>query len=237
MAISLPIEGPLQPAEFLERPNRNTLRASLQLTTEKVEAHLSHPGALTELLQPGRRVWLRQGQTAEHRKQWTAVLCENPGGQGLVSLDLSMGKQLVHQAFLDEGLEEFEGWTLERTEAPLGKSRFDFLLGGWGENLVLEVRSANLALKGMGMFPDTPNERDVRLIRELIRIHQRPGWSAAVMFIAERIDVQKFAAAKHIDPDFGDAIKEARQHGVHIFARRCQLTLEEIVLGISIPVL
>ena len=237
MAISVPIEGPLRPARFVDRPNRFIVRANVQPEGDLITAHLPDPGRLTDLLVDGCELFVRKEDGTGRKTQWTAVALSAPSG-ALVSLDTTLPNRLVKAALDVHELDELDGWILERPEVPIGRSRFDFLLkNSAGEQLVLEVKSVTMVQRNVGLFPDAPTDRGRRHLSELIEVAGKPGWSAAVLFVVQRIDADKVAMAAGIDPEFAQTLSAARDAGVRIFGRRCQVTLEELVLGIPVPVM
>jgi sugar fermentation stimulation protein A len=242
---SVPIPGPLAEARFVARPNRFVVRA--RLGGDEVAAHLPDPGRLRELLLPGRRIWLRPAPVAgrrgrggpggRRRTAWTAVLAESPEGGGLVSLDTTLPNRLVAEALRRGALTELAGWRLERAEATVGASRFDFLLAAEGEDrrCVLEVKSVTLVADGTALFPDAVSARGARHVRELAALAGRPGWAAAVLFVVQRPDARRVLAAREIDPRFADALAAARKAGVRILGRRCRVDLDRVTLGDPLP--
>jgi sugar fermentation stimulation protein A len=232
--ISVPLSGPLVEARFVERPNRFLLRC--QAPAGVVEAHLGDPGRLRELLLPGRRVWLRPAAASPARRtRWTAVLVESPAGDGLVSLDTTLPNRLIHAALLAGALPELAGYSLERREAQLGRSRIDFLLAdGAGSRLALEVKSVTLVEGRLALFPDAVTARGARHVRELTA-HVRDGGAAAILFVLQRPDADRIVAARAIDGVFADALAEAQAAGVRVLGRRCAVDLERLTLGETVP--
>jgi sugar fermentation stimulation protein A len=220
---------------FVERPNRFLLRCRLPDDGQIVDVHLADPGRLKELLLPGKRVWLRPAASPTRRTAWTAVLVESPDGQGLVSVDTTMPNRLIHTALAADALHEFDGWTLERAEWTHGRSRIDFLLARGEERLALEVKSVTLVEDGVALFPDAVTARGARHVRELAELAQQDGWHAAILFVCQRPDAHRIEAARSIDPTFADALAEAKQAGVQILGRRCQVTLNALTLEHPIP--
>lgn len=230
-----PFDTDLTPARFLRRPNRFVVHARLEDGSE-VRAHLPNPGRLGEILRPGRPLRLRAADRDDRKTDWSAVLARTPGGEGWVSLVTTLPNRLVGAA-LDAGdLEELAGWSLVRSEATVGDSRLDFLLGRGERRLALEVKSVTLEREGMGLFPDAVTERGTRHVRELTALAGRDGWEAGVLFVAQRDDVTSVTAAPDIDPTFADALEEAREAGVRIMARRCDVGPAGIGLGPALPV-
>jgi sugar fermentation stimulation protein A len=240
---SVSLRGPLHRARFFERPNRFLVRCTLEPEGTEVPAHLPDPGRLTELLLPGRHLWLRHEnelardgkRNPERKTEWTAVLVEAIGG-GLVSLDTSLPNRLVRVSLEQGAIEELAGWRLEQAEARIGNSRIDFLLRrGRKQHLALEVKSVTLVREGVGLFPDAVTNRGARHVRELVRIAKRAHWSAAVLFVVQRPDARRVHAAREIDLDFAEALAEAKKAGVRILGRRCRVQRDRVLLGKSLP--
>ncbi len=230
-----PLGGPLAPARLVERPNRFLVRARRE--GELVEAHLPNPGRLEELLVDGRRLRLRPApEGADRKTDWTAVLVETPQGDGWVSLDTTLPNRLVGRALRRGWIEELAGWTLEGTEVALGDSRLDFVLSDGERRLALEVKSVTLVRERVGRFPDAVTARGTRHVRELAGLAGREGWSAAVLFVAQRPDVDRVVADEAIDPAFAAALRSARAEGVRALARRCRVDPAAVELGGGVPV-
>lgn len=228
--------GPLAAARFLRRPNRFVVRCRLQETGEEVRAHLPDPGRLTDLLVSGRPVRLRPEEGRDRKTEWTAVLVQAEAGRW-VSVDTTLPNRLVERALRHGALTEVSGWEMERTEVTVGDSRFDFLLREpEGRRLLLEVKSVTLVRDGVGLFPDAVTERGSRHVRELAHATGRDGWTAGVLFVAQRGDVCAVRAAARIDAEFAAALDEARRRGVETWARRCRVTRDRVRLGASVPV-
>jgi sugar fermentation stimulation protein A len=231
--------GDLVEARFLERPNRFVIEAELAGDGSRVVAHLADPGRLEELLLERRRLWLRRAPSGKRKTLWSAALVERPDGRGLVSLDTTLANRLVRRALEHAALEELAEWRLVRAEAPSHGSRFDFLLAHHQEErrMLLEVKSVTLAEEGRGLFPDAVTARGTHHLETLARVASRGEHDAALLFVAQRGDVEQVEAAAHIDPHFAVALDAAREAGVRLLARRCRLSAREIVLGAAVPVL
>ncbi len=228
--------GPLRPARFVARPNQFVVRVAIDPSQEEVLAHLPDPGRLTELLVPGAQVFVRKVEDDRRSTQWSAVLVQTNEGQ-LVSVDTGLPNILVQHALEQEAIEELEGWSVVRSEVPIGRSRFDFMLERLtGKQMILEIKGVSLVVNDVAMFPDAPSERAVRHVRELTRIATETDIAATLFFVVQRNDVDQLMPAKHIDPAFAQALAEAKMAGVRLMARRCQITLAEIVLGKSVKV-
>ncbi len=232
-AVWVALPGPLTRTRFLERPNRFVIRCLSDGSNRVVTAHLPDPGRLTDLLVPGRGVWLRRVPSPRRKLQWSAVLVETAGRSGLVSVDTTMPNRLIARALELGAMEELSDWELSRREWRWGESRFDFLLRHREEarKLVLEVKSVTLVRDGVGLFPDAVTARGARHLAELARLARRKGWQAAILFVVQRHDAREVKAAAGIDPRFAAALKSASRAGVVVLGRRCWVTKNRVALG------
>jgi sugar fermentation stimulation protein A len=228
---------PLTKAIFVERPNRFIIHCRIPETEEIAVAHLPDPGRLTELLLPGRAIWLMDHDNPNRKTRWTAVLCESPEQTSFVSINTTFPNQLVENGLKSGFFDEFQGWVYKKSEYKLGNSRWDFLLENKaGKQLLLEVKSVTLAERQKGMFPDAVTARGTKHVTELTELAKNSNYETAVLFIAQRSDIESVTTAPHIDPKFDQALRKADKTGVKLFARICEMTVEDIEVGKSIPV-
>lgn len=226
------LPGPLLEARFVDRPNR--FLTIVRRGGREVEAHLPDPGRLTELLVPGRAVWVRPESGGKRKTRYTLALVRAPSGE-LVSLVTTLPNALVGEALEASRITELAGWRVRAAEHAWGKSRFDFLLSFRRRRMLLEVKSVTLVEAGRALFPDAVTARGARHVRELAAALEE-GMEAAVLFVAQRRDARSITAARSIDPAFADALAEASAAGVRLLGYRCRVTREEVRLLEAIPV-
>lgn len=220
----------------MERPNRFLICCHVPGHDEVQEVHLADPGRLKELLLPGVRVMLQPASGGGRRTRWTAVLVESEAS-GWVGLRTTLPNDLVGEALRARTLEEFSDWSLVRAEWTHGRSRFDFLLQDVdGRQLALEVKGVSLVVDGVARFPDAVSARAARHVRELAALAREGTMDTAVLFVLQRDDAGSVEAAGHIDPDFAEALGEAKQAGVRLLGRRCRVSLDRVELGAPVPV-
>lgn len=248
--VSLPL-GDLVEAYFQQRINRFIVRCQLagadpDRSTDRtggksckgqiVEAHLADPGRLRELLTPNRRIWLQSTSNPNRKTRWSAILSETENGS-LVSLVSALPNTLVKTALVQKAMPELSSWSLVRSEYPLGRHRFDFLLQRGQKQMLLEIKSVTLVDNGVGLFPDAVTSRGRQHLDTLAALTQSGQYQGAVLFVAQRSDAQCVTAASHIDPRFAKAFTAARRAGVQFYGRSCQITKKQISLGNALPVL
>ena len=114
----------LKEATFVARDNR--FRVTVKLNGEHVWAHLANSGRLTELLTPGRRLFLRPATAQGRRTAYDLVLVDLDGV--LVSVDARLPNSLVAEALRERSLASFDGYETIRREVRRGGCRLDFVL-------------------------------------------------------------------------------------------------------------
>jgi sugar fermentation stimulation protein A len=234
--VAVPIAGPLVLSRFVRRYNRFLLEVELDDSGAAVDVHMADPGRLRELLLPGRRIWLRPASSPGRSTRWSAVLVESPDEQGMVSLDTTLPNRLIRRALEGSALPEVAGWTLDRAEFPMGRSRLDFLLAdAGGRRMAMEVKSVTLVEEGVALFPDAVTERGARHVKELGKVAGKADWEAAVLFVVQRSDAREVRAARRIDPRFAEALERAKKAGMRVLGRRCHVFLDRVELGAALP--
>jgi sugar fermentation stimulation protein A len=151
-----------------------------------------------------------------------------------VSVDSRLPNALLAEAVEAGSIEELEGFRVIKTEPPYLDSRFDLLLKGHRDTMILEAKSCTLVVDGLAMFPDAPTLRGARHMRTLARALNT--YRAAVVFVIQRSDAHAWRPYREMDPDFSDALAHAVAAGVKAYAYRCQVTLEGVELSERIPI-
>jgi sugar fermentation stimulation protein A len=226
------IPGPLLQAQLLERENR--FRARVGLGDRKVHAHLPNPGRLPELIYPGAEVYVRPVENPLRKTKYDLVLVRHR--RIYCCLDTQLANDTFHEALMEQWIPEFSAYPAIEREKVYGKSRLDFVLSGPRSRILIEVKSASLAIKGHARFPDAPTIRGAKHVRELAAAARR-GEEAWVVFVCQRRDPRSISPNEETDPDFAGAMREARDAGVGFMALTCRVTRRFIRITDRIPVL
>ncbi len=206
----------------------NRFRATVELDNgSHVWCYLPNSGRLGELLEPGRRAFLRPVTAPGRKTSFDLVLVDVAGT--LVSTDARLPNTLVEEALRENRLSPFEGYDDIRREVRYHKSRLDFALMRNGQRCLMEVKSVTLVEGGLALFPDSPTSRGHRHVQELRRAVGE-GEHAAVVFVAQRDDVWAFAPNDGADPAFAGALRCAIAEGVEVYAYACQVSRHEVRL-------
>lgn len=220
----------LYQAIFIERLNRFTVL--VDLNGECVEAHMANSGRLKDLLVRGRTVYLVKKDEPNRKTKFDIVLVSLD--TGLVSVDARLPCDLVEEALNERRLAPFKEYSRFRREVTFGDSRLDFKLEN-GRACLLEIKSVTKVKNGTAMFPDAVTARGSRHIRTLLEAKNQ-GLEAAVAFIVQREDVERFSPDDETDPAFGETLRDAAVRGLGIFAFKCGVSLKEIRIAGPIPV-
>ena len=237
-------------ATFIERPHRFAARCRLRGGRE-AEAHVPNPGRLTGVLAPGCPI-LIDGPYPETRALAYTMVAARTGGVWVCTNTLYANR--VFPALVSHGLfpevDKTRSTTcatriedaartgrgtavsMIRSEVVHGRSRFDFDVGG----MMVEVKSVTLTSGAAGLFPDAVSARAARHCDELGAL-AAAGHPAAIVFVAQRGDVESVAPEDTIDPAFGVALRGAADAGVLVLACALEITPRGATRARRVPVL
>ena len=216
---------------FLERPNRYLAR--VEIDGQETKAHVPDPGRLPGLMIPGRRVRLIYNPGPKRKTDYSLVLVRH--GTIWVSVYPVFANKVVEKE-LDEGnLSCLNGYKKFNREVKCGESRFDFQLEFLDVNAFVEVKSVSLVEEGVGKFPDSPTQRGVKHLKELIALREQ-GFRTVVLFVSQRSDARSIISNDQIDPLFGEWLRKAYLAGVELYAYNCSVTKNTVSIKNQIPV-
>lgn len=210
---------------FLARPNRFIAQVELDGQTETV--HVKNTGRCRELLVPGATVYVEGSDNPKRKTKYDLIAVEK--GSLLINMDAQAPNHLF--AEWARGGNFRKNLTLLRPETTWGNSRFDFY---WEDSLgkrgFVEVKGVTLEEEGLALFPDAPTERGVKHLRELAEC-RAAGYEAAVCFVVQMAGMKGFSPNERTHPDFGAALREARDAGVEILVEGCTVTPEQVEIS------
>lgn len=219
-----------KPATFRARPNR--FLGVVEVEGRRDLCFIPNPGRMEELLHPGAKVYLLERASEGRKTRYDLVLVDLEGT--LVSADSRAPNKVVAEAIEAGRLPEFRGLGIGRREPAFGDSRLDFQLSDGRTSLLLEVKSCTLVRGRTGLFPDAPTERGRRHLRTLVKALGRGR--AAVLFLIQRADAENFQPNGETDPRFAEALGEAADRGVEVYAYNSVVTLEGVYINRRVPV-
>lgn len=215
-------------ARFLARPNR--FIAEVEADGCALRVHVKNTGRCAELLEKDNCVYLTKSDKTERKTQYDLVAVEKRNGR-LINMD----SQAVNEAAYEWLRDTFPRSRVER-EVTYAESRLDFCLTDEdGGRTFFEVKGVTLEKDGVVRFPDAPTLRGVKHLHTLMKCVDE-GFRANVLFVVQMKDVRLFRPNDETHPQFGEALRRAKAHGVGVLAYDCIVTPETMVLNAPVKV-
>ncbi len=214
----------IQPAVFRARPNR--FIAQVELEGRETVCHVKNTGRCRELLTPGALVYLAESANPSRKTRYDLVAVRK--GARLINMDAQAPNQVFRE--WARGGNFVPDLTLLRPEQVFGSSRFDFYWEAPGRRGFVEVKGVTLEEDGVVRFPDAPTQRGVKHLEELAAA-RAAGYEAAVCFVVQMADVDRFEPNDSTHPAFGAALRRAAEAGVQVLARQCAVAPDRLELA------
>ncbi len=203
---------PLLSGRLIRRYKR--FLADVRLDTgEMVTAHCPNSGRMTGCAEPGRPVHLSVHDSPKRRLKHTWQLIDMPTSP--VGVNTLVPNRLVALAAASGQIPEFVGYSMIQPEvAVAAHTRLDLrLTDARGSDIFVEVKNCTLVEDGQALFPDAVTARGRKHLEALAAL-RRAGHRAAIFYVVQRMDAERFAPADRIDPDYGRALRQAMDGGV-----------------------
>ena len=207
---------------FLARPNR--FIAHIEIDGKEQICHVKNTGRCRELLPVGAKVWCVESHNPSRKTRYDLIAVQK--GDRLINMDSQAPNAAAKEWLEQGGLGQIEQL---RPESRNGTSRFDFSFTKDGRMCFLEVKGVTLENDGVCAFPDAPTLRGAKHLRELTQL-AKTGYGAYVLFVIQMSDVRYLHPNDTTDPDFGKALREAKNAGVQILAMDCAVTPDAMTI-------
>lgn len=195
-----------------------------------VTAHCADPGRLPGLAVEGAPVMLSHSDDPKRKLAYRLELIEQDGS--LVALNTMNANRIAREALEERLIDGLGNYDRVCPEVRIDKAtRLDFALECDGAvTRHIEVKNVSWNRDGIGAFPDAVTKRGAKHLRTLADL-ARQGGGAALLFIAQRGDIDRLTIAGDIDPDYLQAFREAMDAGVECIAFNCSVNKIEIRLA------
>lgn len=215
---------------FLERPNR--FIAYIEIAGQKEIVHVKNTGRCAELLQPGAEVYVQKADNPERKTQWDLIGVKK--GKRMINMDSQIPNKVVEEWLRKGNL--FPNATVIRPETTYKQSRFDLYVEEDNRKIFIEVKGVTLEHNGVVKFPDAPTERGIKHLNELCEA-VKEGYEAYVFFVIQMKGVKYFTPNMKTHAAFGEALRNAKEQGVHILAYDCKVSKDSIEIAQEVPVI
>lgn len=226
--------SPLVKGTLIKRYKRFLADVRLQ-KGDLVTAHCPNTGAMTGCAEQGFTVWLSTNKDPKRKLAYTWELAIN-NQQQWIGINTHNANKLVVEGINKGVIVELVEYQELRQEVKYGaeSSRIDVLLTADGRpDCYVEIKSVTLLQDGRGWFPDAKTVRGQKHLRELSLLVKQ-GKRAVLCFCVQHSGIKTVSAASFIDPDYAEALKQARAAGVEIICYACVMSEEKIELNQSL---
>ncbi|WP_321344686.1 DNA/RNA nuclease SfsA [uncultured Draconibacterium sp.] len=207
--------------------------ADIELDTgEVVVAHCTNSGSMKSCLENGAEVYLTPVDDPKRKTKFTWEMIKINGDW--VGINTGNPNKLAFEAISAGQIPGLEEYTIVRREVKFGDSRFDVFAENKQEKCFVEVKNVSMKQNEYALFPDAITTRGQKHLKTLIEV-KKQGMRAVMLYIIQRSDVEIFAPAKEIDPEYAALLKEAFAAGVEIFPMQAKVTPHKITLVKKLP--
>lgn len=227
-------EQPLLEGTLVRRQKR--FLADIKLRSgDEVTAHCVNAGSLSGCAVPGSRVLMSVHDDARRRYKYQIEIMYS--GRTAVGVHGQRPSAVIAEAIRNDKIATLMGYESIRSgEHAPRDTRIDFILMGRpARECYISVKSATLAYENVAYYPDGIVNRGAQHLQALTDL-VRDGRRAAIIFVAQRHDVDTFRPADHIDSEYCTALRDAIARGVEALCFRTRVTRKGIDLDQQIPV-
>lgn len=223
----------IKEGRFISRPGRFTAR--VDTGREIVTAHIKNTARCAELFLPDAKVYLEYKSNPARKTPCDLIAVEKRTSKGktLVNVDSQSPNVIAKEWLAGGGLGECSEL---RAEYTIGQSRIDFYMRQPDCKTLVEVKGCTLEKDGHAFFPDAPTERGIKHLKELTRLRVQ-GWRCCVLFVIQMKGIHSFSPNRQMHPAFADALRDAKNTGVEIYAVDCKVSADEIAIDGLIPII
>ncbi|MCI2000997.1 MAG: DNA/RNA nuclease SfsA [Clostridia bacterium] len=225
------VYGIIKKAVFIDRPNRFIAHVLLDGKEETV--HVKNTGRCRELLINGTTVLLEKSENPKRKTKYSLVAVYK--GDMLINMDSQIPNDVAEEGIMKGIVTKIGMPDLVKREVPFSKSRFDIYFEKDDIKGFIEVKGVTLEKNGTAMFPDAPTLRGLKHVNELIKAKEE-GYYAALLFVIQFEDASVFRPNEDTDPEFAEALRNAKKAGVNIIAYKCKVKENEIILDKEVEV-
>jgi sugar fermentation stimulation protein A len=219
----------MEPAVFLERPNR--FIAYVEQEGRREICHVKNTGRCKELLIPGAQLYVQRNSNPARKTPLDLIVVKK--GDALINMDSQIPNRVVEEWLRAGNLCSRRARI--KPECRYGNSRFDFYVEDGERKLFIEVKGVTLEEEGTARFPDAPTERGIKHIQELAAC-RREGYEAYVFFVIQMKGVHRFEPNDRTHAAFGEALRLAARQGVEVLAYDCMVQPDAIWIDQKIEV-
>ncbi|MGM0497127.1 MAG: DNA/RNA nuclease SfsA [Bacteroidota bacterium] len=224
-------DKPLTHGRLIKRYKRFLADVTLD-NGQIVTAHCTNSGSMKSCLEEGAEVYMTPVNDPKRKTKFTWEMIKINGDW--VGINTNIPNQLAFEAVKNGELVKLSGYNTVKREVIFENSRFDLYAENSREKAFIEVKNVTLKDGNYGRFPDAVTKRGKKHLKSLIRVKEQ-GMRAVMLYVVQRTDVDIFAPAWEIDPEYSKTLVEAYNKGVEIIPVQAKVTPEEIKIINEMP--
>lgn len=198
----------------------------------EVVAHCTNSGSMKSCIEEGAEVYLTPVDDPKRKTKFTWEMIKINGDW--VGINTILPNKLAFEAISVGSIPELSGYNLVKREVKYSDSRFDIYAENETEKCFIEVKNVSMKVGKYARFPDAVTTRGQKHLKTLMQV-KAEGIRAVMLYIIQRSDVEVFAPAEEIDPDYAKLLKEAIRGGVEVIVMQAEVTPERIELKKKLP--
>lgn len=199
----------------------------------QVVAHCTNSGSMKSCLEVGAEVYLTPVDDPKRKTRFTWEMIKINGTW--VGINTGNPNILAAEAIQQRSIPGMDFYSEVRREVRFQDSRFDVLASNDTEQCFIEVKNVSMKDGRYALFPDAVTVRGRKHLNTLVKV-KNAGLRAVMFYVVQRCDVDRFAPAREIDPDYALALEEAMKQGVEVFVLQVRVTPHEIKIIRTLPV-
>ena len=198
----------------------------------KVTAHCTNSGSMKSCLEDGAEVYLTPVNDPKRKTKFTWEMIKINGDW--VGINTGNPNLLAFEAVSSGLIPGLQGYTAVKREVKFNDSRFDIFAENDDEQCFIEVKNVTMKEGKYALFPDAVTTRGQKHLKTLTEV-KKMGMRAVMLYIIQRSDVEIFAPARAIDPNYSNLLKQAVKKGVEVIPMQARVTPEKIELVKQLP--
>ena len=192
---------------------------------EKVTAHCTNSGSMKTALEEGAEVYLSPVRDPKRKTRYTWEMIKINGDW--VGINTNIPNRLAYEAISKGNIEGLQGYEKVQAEVKYGDSRIDIFAENKTEKCFVEVKNVSMKDGDYALFPDAVTKRGTKHLHTLMQMKEE-GMRAVMLYVIQRMDVEKFAPAWNIDETYAKTLLEATQKGVEVIPLQVKVTPEGV---------
>jgi len=199
---------------------------------EIITAHCTNSGSMKSCLENGAEVYLSPVDDPNRKTKFTWEMIKI--NDDWVGINTSNPNLLAFESVRDGKIEKLKGYTKVQREITFDDSRFDLMAKNETDTCFIEVKNVTYKNGIYALFPDAVTSRGKKHLETLVKVKEQ-SMRAVMLYIIQRTDVDIFAPAIEIDPEYAKALKIAYERGVEIIPLQVKVTPEKIEIYKELP--